>query len=88
MEPQALEVLGVLFCRCAISEQADDLLRRWSRTLYPAGAGLVTLLDAASRTISPPIRYVVEHVPFWRFAFSIRSSLVLFAVRGELSNLD
>jgi hypothetical protein len=28
MEPQALEVLGVLFCRCAISEQADELLRR------------------------------------------------------------
>jgi hypothetical protein len=28
MEPQALEVLGVLSCRCAISEQADELLRR------------------------------------------------------------
>jgi hypothetical protein len=28
MEPQALEVHGVLFGRCAISEQADDLLRR------------------------------------------------------------
>jgi hypothetical protein len=60
----------------------------FNKGTYPAGAGLVTLLDAASRTISPPIRYVVEHVPFWRFAFSIRSSLVLFAVRGELSNLD